>query len=150
MEKVKLKTKLNPRQLLFLNAYFKLGNATKAVIEAGYNSKHPDKYAVRLMANPLIKSEVVKRREIAQKKIDITFEWKLNQLKNIVLDLDSTKQDAIKAIEVMNKMQGDNAPEKHVNANLNMDGTLEQMISVSNRYFDDYQKRLSDDAERKD
>ncbi len=140
----KTRTQLSPKQLLFLQTYIKLGNATQALIKAGYKTKNAGKYCSELLAKPYIKAELERARKAIQQKTDITFDWKMNKLKEIVLE--STKpQDRISAIEVMNKMQGDNAPEKHHTTNVNVDVTLDNVKTISEQYFVDYKAKLDKD-----
>jgi phage terminase small subunit len=139
-----IKTKLNPKQLLFLQTYLKIGNATKALQLAGYKTKHPDKVASNLLTKSYMKAEIEKSREKSIAKTQVDFAWKLTKLKEIALT--ATKHaDRISAIEVMNKMQGDNAPEKHHNTNINVDVTLADARAISEQYFNEYQAKLSKD-----
>lgn len=75
----------------------------------------------------------------------ITYEWKLNKLKQIV---DTFIKDealtptevrtALLAISEMNKMQGHYSPEKHVNVNIKTDPDLQQLESLMNQHGKEY------------
>lgn len=59
--------KFTPRELAFIFAYLANGgNATQAVLEAGYNSKAPDKYGGALLARDGIREEISAQLEKRQ------------------------------------------------------------------------------------
>ena len=106
--------RINLRQQKFVNAYIKLGSATKAMEQAGYKTKWPGKYSSELLAKPHIQALLEKTRNNINGASKLTIEYKLNTLhEGIAHYIDSGDYDkASKLIEVANKMQGHNAPEK--------------------------------------
>lgn len=107
---------LNLRQQRFLEGYLRNGNASQAVRNAGYQTKYPDKYASQLLAKPQIKAELEETREKINTKTQLTFEYKLKTLAEGI-DQYTASGDYDKAgrlIEIANKMQGHNAPDKNV------------------------------------
>lgn len=129
----KLKQKLTIKQALFLKLFMQIGNATEAVRQAGYQTKYPDKIANQLLKNPIISQELVNAREIVEKKIDVSLEWRMSILKDIANN--GQDSDRIRSIAEINKMLGDYAPEKHHNTNLNIDATLEDVRLISDQYY---------------
>lgn len=141
--KIKIKRELTLQQREFIKFYIKTNNACESVKLAGYKTKYPDRVGSRVLNSNCIKEALVKYREKIEKKTEITFEWKLNELKKIINDPKTDKSDMIKAIEVMNKMQGDNAPEKRENTNYNFDqNRIIEMQTMSTTYFDNFEQRL--------
>jgi hypothetical protein len=76
----------------------------------------------KLLGKPYFKILIEKEQKALDGRLDITKDWKLGKLKDIVEDcMDKQDKDvkkhyptAIKAINELNKMQGDHAVTKHV------------------------------------
>lgn len=90
-------------------AFVKLGNATQAYKEAGYTTKSEvcmASNAWRMLRNEKVKQRIAKlQAEIrSAKMMDIAERREV--LANIARDSESTKQDVIKAIDTLNKMDG--------------------------------------------
>jgi phage terminase small subunit len=68
--------KLNPKQILFAQAYAKHGNATQAYLEAGYkvSEKVAQVNASKLLLNPMVHQFVQKLQKPALKKAEVTIE----------------------------------------------------------------------------
>lgn len=49
---------LTQKQAMFIACYMESGNATQAVIDAGYNNANPNGFASELMRKPYIKEEI--------------------------------------------------------------------------------------------
>jgi len=101
--------KLTTRQEKFCLAYVKLGNATQAYKEAGYVNKNDACMASnssRMLRNDNVKQRIAElQAEIrSAKMMDIAERREV--LANIARDSESTKQDVIKAIDTLNKMDG--------------------------------------------
>jgi phage terminase small subunit len=142
-----IKTKLNPKQLLFLQTYLKIGNATKAMQLAGYKTKYPNKIAGRLLENPLIKSAVGKSRQESLAKTQVDFEWVINRLKENALKAinDNNVDASTRALAEINKMLGNYAPEKTQSTHVNIDATLEEVRLLSEQYYNEAQLRIDKD-----
>ena len=119
--------------------YLESSNALESFKKAGYKTKYPDKIAYRLLENPLIKRAVGDCRKKIMKQTEITFEYKLNTLNEILKDPNADLSVKIKAIEVMNKMQGDNAPEKR-ETNVTMDDRTKLLTEETKRKYDELQQ----------
>ena len=100
---------MTERQENFCLEYAKCGNATEAYKAAGYKTNTPGSAwvcASQLLRNPKVKARVEElQAEIrSAKMMDIAERREV--LANIARDSESTKQDVIKAIDTLNKMDG--------------------------------------------
>jgi phage terminase small subunit len=128
---------LNDRQERFVNEYLIDLNATQAAIRCGYSEKTAYSQGQRLLKNVDIQKEVRKAQQKTINKLEITREDILQRAYMIPLlyvemlelaqrdDLDEDEElrlirlsnlikgsDHNKALEILNKMQGFNEPEK--------------------------------------
>jgi phage terminase small subunit len=128
---------LNERQQRFVNEYLIDLNATRACIRAGYSEKTAHSQGPRLLENVGIKEAIRKAQQKTINKLEITREDILQRAYMIPLlysemlelaqrdDLDEDEElrlirlsnlikgsDHNKALEILNKMQGFNEPEK--------------------------------------
>lgn len=106
----KNKPKLSHRQSLLVDAYVKNGfkNAEQSALEAGYSKASARGNASHLLALPVVAAAVEARKNAIRKRW--SKEDKLLKLEQIAAEDDGVL--AIKAIEVHNKMLGDNEPDK--------------------------------------
>lgn len=112
---------LNPKQQRFIDCYIENGgNATQALIQAGYTTRWPDRAAHILMKKPYIKRKLEEVREKMDSQIEATFVWKVRKLKKIV-DTTTDEEIAIKAIAELNAMQGHYAPQKKMTVTADVD-----------------------------
>ena len=97
------------RQERFCLEYIKSGNATQAYKDAGYTAK--TSHTAEVMASRLLRKDVVAARiqalqsKLTDEKI-LDAKKRREILSNIATDSESTKQDVIKAIDTLNKMDG--------------------------------------------
>jgi len=105
--------KLTDKQLRFIDEYLIDLNASAAYVRAGYSSKLANTNAFKLLQNTAIAYEIKVRQKATSTKLGITKEELIQDLIDIK---NNNKQDyptvAIKAVEVLNKMNGFDAPEK--------------------------------------
>jgi len=71
---------LNPRQLRFIDEYFKDFNGTQAAIRAGYSPRGADCQAVRLLGNARVAEEVNRRKLENRKLLKVTRDRWLREL----------------------------------------------------------------------
>ena len=64
----KRKRQLTPRQLRFIDAYIRLGDATKAAREAGYSRKYIDTNARKILENTRVFEEYQRRLQALQEE----------------------------------------------------------------------------------
>ncbi len=141
--------KLTEKQELFIRHYLTNGqNGNQAAIAAGYNKKN-----ARIRASQLLTCDNVKKRlqEIQERKgesLKFTYENKLKMLAEMAKKCmtgdnmpngNSHPSGLTSCISEMNRMQGDYAPTKTLNANLNADAKdfdqLDQMLSLYEKDF---------------
>jgi phage terminase small subunit len=106
---------LNKKQLRFIDEYMIDFSAAAAYVRAGYSPNNPDGNAYKMLQNPLIAEEIKRRQDELSKNSSKTREDIVNSLEQVVdqflLDGRLTP-NALKAIEILNKMKGWNEPEK--------------------------------------
>lgn len=134
--------KCNIKQQRFIEFYLQSGNATKAAIEAGYKGKYPDRYAHELLNKPYIKAELDKTREKMNSTAKLTYEYKLDVLyQGIKHYVQSGDYDKIaKLIEVSNKMQGHNAPDKSLNT-ITFNNELTVLKELTEEYLNEHHRK---------
>ena len=100
---------MTERQENFCLEYAKCGNATQAYMASGYSVKDGKTAKVnasRLLTNANVKARIEElRAQIKSAKI-LTIEQRKEILTDIANDTESTKQDKVKAIDTLNKMDG--------------------------------------------
>lgn len=126
--------KLTPKQRLFCKTYLANGfNATQAAIAAGFSEKNADKIGSQVLGKTRVKEFLHKRMAEVEKKLDITFEqkmellWKTAQrcygpsdedIKNnsmghrVEIPFEFQPSSLVSTIAELNKMQGHHAPQK--------------------------------------
>jgi len=109
---------LTKRQAAFVNAYIgqTQENATEAARIAGYSGE-PQNLAVtgsRLLKHPKVKAEIERLTELAREEMAkqqvhavLTRVGRQKVLAEIVADETSTKNERMKAVELLGKMEGD-------------------------------------------
>lgn len=133
--------KLTEKQYRFVSYYIKNGfNAYQAARDAGYSQTYADAQAYNLVNHPSIKEHITHACQQAIKTTAITFEWKLNILREIInrFSNSSSPQDAraaIAAIAELNKMTGDYAPAKKVSLNVD---TTRARLDEAKRVYEEY------------
>lgn len=104
---------LKPKYQKFVDEYFIDYNAKQAAVRAGYSPKSAEFQGSKLMAIPEISAEIARIRSEMAAKAELTREEMLEDLKEIK---DANKKTfapaALKAIEIILKMQGWNEPDK--------------------------------------
>lgn len=104
---------LNPKQIKFVQEYVTDFNATQAAIRAGYSAKTAYSQGPRLLDNVEIKEEIRKHQQRLEINTDVSKKKILEKLWTMVENNEEEMElIAIKAIEVINKMQGYNEPDK--------------------------------------
>lgn len=109
-------TGLTLKQRLCADAYIsnKKTNMTQAGRKAGCKSQgYAQRYASETLRLPQVREYMEKRIKDVEQKLGIDVEWKLQKLKDIADNNEDTKPNiSISAIDMINKMDGDYAPEK--------------------------------------
>jgi len=115
------KKRMSLKEQKFIEAYLLTGNATKSIIEAGYNTNNPNQMSSSVINRPHVKEAIDKARSKVIEKTQINFQTVLETLWDVIIKTKNEGKDdiCIKAINEMNKMLGNHAPEKHYNINEN-------------------------------
>jgi len=133
--------RITEKQKKFCEAYLANGrNARAAAREAGYGKSYAGNKSGEILKSTIVKQYLRKRLQKADKQLEATFDWKLRRLKQIA---DSHENNiAVSAIAEMNKMQGHYSPDKHVNANINInsDADLIQVRDVMRKITEKHEK----------
>ena len=124
---------LTNKQLKFIDEYLIDLNATQAAIRAGYSKKTANEQGARMLANVSISEVVAKRQAIASENCELTKEMKLAALKQVIdtyLLTGNLTPNALRAIELHNKMLGHDAPIKlehsgSIDYNLTLPGIID-------------------------
>lgn len=96
-------TKLTQKMIAFIDEYMVSGVVKSAVLAAGYKTNNPTLIGTRLINHPLVSAEIEKRRSERQEKMEISADYLLHKLINII-DNDQIKtQDQLRAIELAGK-----------------------------------------------
>lgn len=137
---------LTLKQKLFAKNYLANGgNATQAALKAGYSENSICEIAFENLRKPQIQEYIAKAVNKTTSALEITFEWKLQTLKKVTeISLSGDESGklypaaAVSAISELNKMQGDHAPVKIANLNMNVDASLEDVHELINLYQQEY------------
>ncbi len=134
--------KLNLKQQKFIEHYLLCGNATEAVIRAGYKGKHVAKYAHELLNKPQIKAELEKTRKLINASSVLTVEYKLELLLNGILQYSSQGEfeKMGKLLEITNKIQGHIAPVKSIST-ISLSENVDMVRDLTERYMNESNAR---------
>lgn len=146
---IKVKKQLTEMQHKFVLNYVRNGfNISKAALEAGYSKSFSKVHSHKLIANPLIKERIEKAYRIVESTQDrllcMSLQDKARMLSAIIYDVipqDGSEpkrhyyKDAIRAIQELNRMSGDYAPDKQLN--LTVDATKDKLLEAK-RIYEDY------------
>jgi phage terminase small subunit len=116
-------------------------NKSESARQAGYSPRSANTYCMCILDRPHIKQYLARRREFIEKDWGFTRNYKLRELKRIIKE--GKDADKLKAIEIANKMQGDNSADKHVTATINMDVDLD--LDSTYKLVDDLRKSYESD-----
>lgn len=101
---------MTERQEKFCREFIKTGNATKAYKKAGYDTKDYGAQSVnasRLLRNDKVQERLAELRQRAENKEILSASQIRALLTNIATDKDSSKLEVMKALDILNKMNGE-------------------------------------------
>lgn len=96
---------LNQRQLLFVDEYIKLGNATAAAIAAGYSEKTARSIGQENLTKPDILKMIQERQQAAQKRTAITVDQVITRVARLA-DTAKKDSDKLKALDMLARHLG--------------------------------------------
>lgn len=110
---------MNARQKGFCEYYVACGNATEATIKAGYSKKTARSIGQRLLTNVDIKKYIHELQEKTKENRIMTAIERREFLTSIIKDTDAKTTDRLKALDILNKMDGEYTQRVEVNGNIN-------------------------------
>ena len=111
--------KLNARQKAFCEYYVASGNATDAAIKAGYKEKYAGVNADKLLKNTNIQKYIEELQEKAKGNRIMTAIERREFLTSMIKDGAVKDTDRLKALDILNKMDGEYTQKVEVNGNIN-------------------------------
>ena len=111
--------KLNARQKSFCEFYVVSGNATDAAIKAGYKEKYAGVNADKLLKNTNIQKYIEELQEKAKGNRIMTAIERREFLTKMILKEETKDTDRLKAVDILNKMDGEYTQKVEVNGNIN-------------------------------
>ncbi len=110
--------KLNARQKSFCEFYVVSGNATEAAIKAGYKEKYAGVNADKLLKNTNIQKYIEELQEKAKGNRIMTAIERREFLTKMILKEETKDTDRLKAVDILNKMDGEYTQKVEVNGNI--------------------------------
>lgn len=102
-----MSTELTIKQKRFVDNYVTLGNASEAVIQAGYATKNKNRMGSKMLQQPKIKAAIDERLQEERERNELTADLVIQKLMNIV---DATETDnptaALRGLELLGKHLG--------------------------------------------
>ena len=99
--------KLNARQKSFCEFYVASGNATESAIKAGYSEKYTNKNISKIRQNTAVQEYIKELQEKAKESRILTAREKREWLSEVIKNGNEKLQDRLKALDILNKMDGD-------------------------------------------
>ena len=111
--------KLNARQKAFCEYYVASGNATDSAIKAGYKEKYAGVNADKLLKNTNIQKYIEELQEKAKGNRIMTAIERREFLTSMIKNGAVKDTDRLKALDILNKMDGEYTQKVEVNGNIN-------------------------------
>lgn len=111
--------KLNARQKAFCEYYVVSGNATEAAIKAGYKEKNARFIGSENLTKANIKEYIEELQEKAKGNRIMTAIERREFLTSMIKDGAVKDTDRLKALDILNKMDGEYTQKVEVNGNIN-------------------------------
>lgn len=111
--------KLNARQKSFCEYYVACGNATEAAIKAGYSETYSKTRTNVLLQNVEICRYIEELQEKAKSNCIMTAIERREFLTKMILKEETKDTDRLKAVDILNKMDGEYTQKVEVNGNIN-------------------------------
>ena len=111
--------KLNARQKAFCEYYVASGNATDAAIKAGYKEKNARFIGSENLTKANIKKYIEELQEKAKGNRIMTAIERREFLTSMIKDGAVKDTDRLKALDILNKMDGEYTQKVEVNGNIN-------------------------------
>lgn len=123
---------LNNKQKIFCREYVKNGNnGTQAYMKAYPNCSEETarRNASKLLTNTDIQNYIKELQDKAESKDIMTTIQKKEFLTNMILkDLDATKNEKLKALDILNKMDGEYTEKINISGELSYEKTIREVV----------------------
>lgn len=136
--------RLTLMQIKFVREYMANGgNGKAAAIAAGYSQKAAETLATKNLANPLILKEIDRLTKHALERAEVTFDWKVHQLKKMIykcISGDGLKggfadpAGLVACIGELNKMQGDLKIDTQNHQHIHAHANLQEVEKLMKKY----------------
>lgn len=111
--------KLNARQKAFCEYYVACGNATEAAIKAGYKEKNARFVGCENLTKANIKEYIEELQQKAQTSRIMSAIERREFLTKMILKEDAKDTDRLKALDILNKMDGEYTEKVQLSGELN-------------------------------
>lgn len=111
--------KLNARQKSFCEFYVASGNATESAIKAGYSEKYTNKNVSKIRQNTAVQEYIKELQEKAKESRILTAREKREWLSEVIKNGNEKLQDRLKALDILNKMDGEYIEKMQLSGQLN-------------------------------
>jgi len=100
-------SKLSPKMEKFVEEYLIDLNASEAVLRAGYKTRNQNRMGAELLRHPLVKSAIDKHMEKRRDRMELTADYVLTKLVNIVEQTENGNPSAaLRGLELLGKHLG--------------------------------------------
>ena len=111
--------KLNARQKAFCEYYVASGNATESARKAGYSEKYTNKNVSKIRQNTAVQEYIKELQEKAKTNRIMTAVERREFLTEVIKNGNEKLQDRLKALDILNKMDGEYIEKMQLSGQLN-------------------------------
>ena len=119
LQKEVVALKLNARQKSFCEFYVACGNATESAIKAGYSEKYTNKNVSKIRQNTAVQEYIKELQEKAKTNRIMTAVERREFLTEVIKNGNEKLQDRLKALDILNKMDGEYIEKMQLSGQLN-------------------------------
>lgn len=96
-------SRLSPKMKAFVEEFLVSGNASEAVLKAGYRTNNPAQLGAELRNHPLVSKVIEDRQAEVQDQREIERDYLLNKLVEVIDSSEEKTSDKLRAIELAGK-----------------------------------------------
>ena len=119
LQKEVVALKLNARQKAFCEYYVASGNATESAIKAGYKERYARQNTPKLLRNTTLVGYIKELREKTKTSRIMTAIERREFLTEVIKNGKEKIQDRLKALDILNKMDGEYIEKMQLSGQLN-------------------------------
>lgn len=139
-------SKLSPKMAAFVEEYLIDLNGAAAVLRAGYKTRNQNRIAAELLRHPLVIQELEKRMEERKERRELTAEYVLDKLVDIVEKSENNPTAALRGLELLGKHLGLYKDRQEISGPDG--GAIEMTQKKAEQDAADFARRLSSLAKR--